>query len=118
MLKKDEMLKDLESRFECALLSNKKFFNQLLEATRYAVPSADGLNVLDQYDDSGKNLNYDLHNNTTQIAADQRASQFHSLLLPSGTKWIELYDTGEYDEKTTNKVYEILQKSNISSVAC
>jgi hypothetical protein len=117
MLKKDEMLRDLESRFEEAFLTNSRFFNQLLDATRYAVPSTDGLNVLYQYDDGGKYLNYDIHNNTTQIAADQRASQFHSLLLPSGTKWIEIYDNGNYDDVTSKSVYEILQKSNISSVA-
>ena len=116
MLKKDDAIKDLSERFDNALESNTQFFTQLLDATRYAVPSADGLNVLYQYDKNGE-ADYYVHNNSTQIAADQRASQFHSLLLPSGTKWIEIFNNNEYDDETTETVYEILQKSNISSVA-
>ena len=117
MLKNKEMLQNLEDRFTSAFLANSRFFNQLLEVTRYAVPSADGLNVLYQYDDGGKHLDYYVHNNTTQIASDQRASQFHSLLLPTGRKWIEIYDDNGYNEKLSEQVYNIFQKSNISSVA-
>lgn len=117
MLNKDEIIKDLNDRFDSAFLSNSRFFNQLLDATKYAVPSADGLNVLYQYDDSGKYQDYHIHNNTTQIASDQRASQMHSLLLPSGSKWIEIFNELGYDDESTKYVYEILQKSNISSVA-
>lgn len=107
----------LSARFATAFTNGSRWFNQLLDVVRYAVPSMDGLNILYQYNDTGRFLEYYVDNDVPQMAADKRASNLHSLLLPAGRRWGEIYTDGKFNDNLTQQVFEILQKSNIHSIA-
>jgi hypothetical protein len=116
-LKGDDITENLSQRYATAFTGNGRWFNQLLDAVRYASPSQDGMNILYEYDNSGTYLEYYVHNTVPQIACDKRASDLHSLLLPAGQRWLEIYENGQFDDDNTEKVFRVLQESNIHSIA-
>jgi hypothetical protein len=116
-LKGNDITEHLSQRYATAFTGNGRWFNQLIDAVRYASPSQDGMNILYEYDDSGTYLEYYVHNTIPQIACDKRASDLHSLLLPAGQRWIEIYQDDQFDDASSEKVFKILQESNIHSIA-
>jgi len=108
---------DLNDRFAVAFTNGSRWFNQLLDVVRYAIPSMDGLNILYQYNDQGRFVEFYVDNHTPQIAASKRASDLHSLLLPAGRRWGQVYTDGKFNDLLSQKVFEIMQTSNIHSIA-
>jgi hypothetical protein len=112
-----DITKSLSERFYSAFNNGSRFFNQLYDAVRLAVPTQDGLNILYEYNDSGKYLEYYAGNSAPQMAADKRASDMHSLLLPPGRRWGDVFTDGEYNDDESETMFEIMQDSNIHSIA-
>ena len=117
MLKDQDIFDHLSQRFNDAYLNGTRWFNQLEAAARFASPMSDGLNIVYNYDDAGKFSAREIHNSTPQIACDKRASELHSLLLPSGRRIGEVYSNGSFDDDTSQKFSDIIQNSNIHAVA-
>lgn len=119
----DEQLHDLHLRYQAAFDMNQRFINQIIKAVKLVSPLSDGLNVLYGYNDTGKDLNINIHNSTPKWCSNARANKLHSLLLPINRKWGSVYSsdakTGEsiYEEEYTNKIFDVIDKSNLHSIA-
>ena len=119
MLKYEEGLIDLENRFNEAYQFILQMTPQLIDAVRYGSTTSNGLNILYSYQNSNMDQTYNLHTSFVQMLCDKRSSQLHSLLLPMGQRWVELYnddDKQEFNDIDSEKLFLILQKSNLHSI--
>lgn len=118
---KEELL-DLSLRYKSAYNMNERFIPQIIRAVKLAAPLSDGLNVLYNYCDTGDNLNKFIYNSTPKWCSNARANKLHSLLLPINRIWGSIHSIDNdnnsiYEEDYTKKVFNIIDKSNLHSIA-
>ena len=114
---KKEMYQSLFRRYEIARTFNIRFLQQLLDCVYLVAPNNNAINLLYSYDNSGSYIQRYISNSIAMISSQKRASDLHSLLLPMGRRWVEIYEDDIYSDKASEKVYKILQNSNLHRIA-
>ena len=115
-MKIKDYAKHLENRYSMAYAIGGYWFQQLLEGVRYAANTSDGLNILYEYFDGGKQSSFNIWNNTPQIASKKRATDLHNLLFPVGQSVGDIMMDGKYDYHASKTFTDIIQSSNLHSM--
>jgi hypothetical protein len=113
-------LQKLEDRYRKAREINDRFIPSLQQAIKFCSPISDGLNILNSFDDEGKDSSIDVNNEIPQAASMQRSKKLHSILCPTNKKWGTAYTKHDgveiYNQKVTDFIFNEIKNSNIHQV--